>query len=64
MNDNNFKELMKNMNFVEDVDYYTRKFTRIYVISDELYIGHTISNIKTKFKLEDIDLWINYYDRI
>lgn len=60
----NIRELMKKMNFVEDVGYYTRKFTRIYVIEDELYIGHSISESKTKFELKDIDLWVNYFDRI
>ena len=26
--------------------------------------GHTVSEIKTKFDLKDIDLWLNYFDRI
>lgn len=59
-----FRELMKRMDFVEDVGYYTRKFTRIFEMPDGLYIGHTISGTRHKFELADIDMWVKYFDRI
>ena len=55
---------MKRMDFVEDVGYYTRKFTRIFEMPDGLYIGHTISGTRHKFELADIDMWVKYFDRI
>lgn len=58
------QKIMKQMNFVEDVGRYTRKFTRIYVIENELYIGHTINDRKTHIKFVDLADWIKYFDRI
>lgn len=60
----NLSNKMKMMQFVEDVGYYTRKFTRIYVCNNELYIGHTINKNKTNIKYEDLESWIKYFDRI
>ena len=59
-----FRELMKRLNFVEDIGYYTRKFTRIYIEKDGLYIGHIISKNKTKIEYKDLSDWIKYFDRI
>jgi hypothetical protein len=56
--------IMKRMQFVEDIGSFTRKFTRIYVEDNQLYIGHTINRKKTKIEYEDMVSWINYFDRI
>jgi hypothetical protein len=56
--------IMKRMQFVEDIGSFTRKFTRIYVENNQLYIGHTINRKKTKIEYEDMVSWINYFDRI
>jgi hypothetical protein len=58
------RDIMKLLNFVEDVGFYTRKFTRIYVENNELYIGHTINKNKTKIEYEHLNEWIKYFDRI
>lgn len=60
----NFPLIMKRMQFVEDIGYFTRKFTRIYVEDNQLYIGHTINKKRTKIEFEDLDSWIQYFDRI
>ena len=57
-------KIMKMKQFVEDIGCYTRKFTRIYVRNNQLYIGHTINKNKTKIEFEDLDSWIKYFDRI
>lgn len=59
-----FADVMKKLNFVDDVEYFTRKFTRIYIENNELYIGHSINNNKTKIEYKDLNDWINYFDRI
>lgn len=60
-----FGNVMKRLNFVEDIGCFTRKFTRIYVENNELFIGHTINkNKKIKFEYEHLNEWINYFDRI
>jgi len=59
-----FPKKMKMMQFVEDIGYYTRKFTRIYIVDNKLYIGHTINKNKTYIKYEDLESWIKYFDRI
>jgi hypothetical protein len=56
--------IMKRMNFVEDVGYYTRRFTRIYEEGDSFYIGHSINKSKTKIELKDIEWWINHFDKL
>jgi hypothetical protein len=59
------QKIMKQMNFVEDVGYYTRRFTRIYVVDNTLFIGHTINQKKTRVDdLADLEGWIRYFDRI
>lgn len=59
-----FRDVMKRLNFVEDIGYFTRKFTRIYVENNELFIGHTINKNKTKIEYENLNEWISYFDRI
>lgn len=59
-----FREKMKQLNFVEDMGYYTRDFTRIYVENGEFFIGHTISKNKLKFEYEHLNEYIKYFDRI
>lgn len=55
----------KRLNFVNDRDSYVRGFTIIYIIGDSLYIGHTINSIKVLIDdINDLLLWISYYDRI
>jgi len=60
----NLPKILKRLGFVDDLGFYTRSFTRIYVIQNELYIGHTISNRKLKIEFENLDIWIKYFDRI
>lgn len=57
-------KIMKRMNFVEEVGYYTRKFTRIYEDKGNFYIGHCVNKSKTKIELNDIEEWINHFDKI
>lgn len=57
-------QIMKRMNFVEDVGHFTRAFTRVYVEDNQLFIGHTINKRKTKIEFENINEWIKYFDRI
>lgn len=62
-------EVMRKLNFVEDKAFYTRKFTRVYVENNELFIGHTLhnyrlKNTKTKIEYENLNEWIKYFDRI
>lgn len=59
-----FPNKMKMMQFVEDIGFYTRKFTRIYVSNNQLFIGHTINKNRTKIEYEDLESWIKYFDRI
>lgn len=59
-----FPNKMKMMQFVEDIGFYTRKFTRIYVSNNQLFIGHTINKHRTKIEYEDLESWIKYFDRI
>ncbi len=60
-----FNIMMKRkLNFAEDIGYFTRKFTRVYIIDNELYIGHTINKMKTHIQYEDLEEWIRYFDRI
>ena len=56
--------MIKKLQFVDDFDKYTRKFTVIYVDNNELFIGHTVSNKRTKIEFEDLKEWIAYFDRI
>lgn len=57
-------KIMKRLNFVEDIGFFTRNFTRIYVLDNQLYIGHIINKKKTKIEFENINEWVSYFDRI
>lgn len=52
--------IMKRMDFVEDIGKFVRKFTVIYVEDNQLFIGHTINKKKTKIEFEDMKDWIKY----
>lgn len=58
------KILMKRMQFVDDHNSYVRKFTRIDFIDDKIYISHTFNKPKQEIQFDDIDLWVNYFDRL
>lgn len=62
-------EKMKRMGFVEDVGKFTRKFTQVKVIGESLYICHVahneaISIRPTEIRFEDLDFFIEAFDRI
>ena len=59
-----FPNKMKMLQFVEDIGCYTRKFTRIYIDDNQLFIGHTINKNRTKIEYKDLESWIKYFDRI
>lgn len=60
-----FNNMMKRkLNFVDDIGRFTRGFTRVYIVDNELYIGHTINSRKTKIEYEHLEEWIKYFDRI
>jgi len=60
--------VMKKLNFVEDVGFFTRKFVRVYVEDNKLYIGHCFEsfskNKKKEIEFDDLKMWIDYFDRI
>ena len=56
--------MTKKLQFVADWNKYTRKFTVVYVDNGELFIGHTISDKRTKIEFADLKEWLNYFDRI
>lgn len=56
--------IMKRMNFVEDLNSFVRRFTIVYVEENNLYIGHTVSKVKTKIEISDLEDWVSYFDRI
>ena len=58
------RAIMKRLNFVEDVGYFTRSFTRIYIENNKLFIGHTINKKRTEIDFETMEEWIKYFDRI
>jgi len=48
----NFRNYMtKKLQFVDDINKCTRKFTVVYVDNRELFIGHTVSNKRTKNRI-------------
>ena len=57
-------KIMKLKNFEDYIGYYIRKFTKMYVEENQLFIGHAISNRKMKIEFPDLDYWIKYFDRI
>lgn len=63
-----FANVMKRLNFVQDLRGYTRKFTFITVKDNELYIchsiGHSYPKHMSKFEYEHLKEWIAYFDRI
>lgn len=59
-----FDKIMKRMDFVEGIGKFVRAFTVIYVEDNQIFIGHTINNKKTKIEFEDMNDWIKYFDRI
>ncbi len=58
------KYLTRKLNFVEDVGSFDRRFTRIYVENNNLFIGHTFNKGKIKIEYKDLEDWIKYFDRI
>lgn len=66
--------LQKKLGFVETVEYgWVRKFTRVVIDKEGVYIGHKINGITDKSiikmtkinnPLRTIQEWINYFDTI
>ena len=74
--------IMRKLNFVEDLlkkqnscaldikNYigvkYTRDFTVIYAINNELFIGHCFDHkeVKTKIQFSDLNEWIKHFNTI
>jgi hypothetical protein len=62
-----FDHVMKMRNFVKDTNGWTRKFTFVKFEDGKWEIGHSIGGrigLLTEFKYEDMDEWIQYFDRI
>jgi hypothetical protein len=66
-------KIMRDLNFVEDNCFYDRRFVRVYVEDNELYIGHNFngpihkdSALNKRKKIDYFSLfdWIKYFDRI
>lgn len=66
-------KIMRDLNFVEDNGFYDRKFVRVYVEDNELYIGHNFNGpihkdtgLNRRKKIDYFSLlhWIKYFDRI
>jgi len=56
--------MTKKLNFVAYSNKYIRKFTVIYADNGELFIGHTISDKRTKIDFADLKHWLPYFDKI
>lgn len=59
--------IMKRKNFVRDIDGWRRNFVFITIENGQWKIGHTMGfNVirTTNIEYEDMDKWINYFDRI
>jgi len=64
---NELELMFKMRNFVTDAKGWTRGFTFITIENGDLKISHTIRGSVgklTKIELEDLDVWIKYFDRI
>ena len=57
-------KILKRLDFVEDLNSFVRRFTKIYIENNSIFIGHTINNNKTKIEFKDLTEWIIYFDRI
>lgn len=49
---------------MDDHNSYVRRFTRIDFINDKIYISHTFNKPKREIRFDDIELWVNYFDKI
>jgi hypothetical protein len=60
--------LEKRKQFVRDVDGFHRRFVFIKLNKGKLEIGHELGDGKygptTPIEFDDLDIWINYFDRI
>jgi len=67
MSSKEFHNEMRRRQFVDDAQGYTRAFTFIKEDKMKLYIGHRIEGKigkLTNFEYEDLDLFINHFDKI